>query len=96
MKIEIDDEVWNLYRKSWALLGVRDHYKLVKMLEDQMWEESSTSIESSRRQLIDDTPEAYVQREIGLEDERRDKTRRFIDSKGCLNDVDSKSSEVSS
>lgn len=61
-----------------------------------MWEDSSAAIEDSRRQLVDDTPEAYVQREIGLEEERRDKTRRFIDSKGYLNDVDSESSEASS
>ena len=73
VKIEIDDEVWNLYRKSWALLGVRDNYKLVEMLEDQMWRESSAVVADSKRQLIDDNPEAYVQREIGLEEERREK-----------------------
>jgi hypothetical protein len=28
--IEIDDDVWDLFKRSWALLGVREHEKLVK------------------------------------------------------------------
>ena len=67
-KIEIDDEAWNLYIKSWALNGVRDHHKRVKMLEDQMWEELSAIIEDSQR-----NPEAYDQPVIGLKEERREK-----------------------
>jgi hypothetical protein len=30
--IEIDDDVWDLFKKSWVLLGVREHEKLVEML----------------------------------------------------------------
>jgi len=28
--IEIDDEVWDLYKKSWALFGVKTYEGLVK------------------------------------------------------------------
>jgi hypothetical protein len=59
-----------VYKKSWALMGVRTEEKLIALLEDQLWEESLNVIEDSERQVIDDTPEAYVQREIGLEKER--------------------------
>jgi hypothetical protein len=68
VKIEIDDEVWNLYRKSWVLCGVRDHYKQVKMLEDQLWTESSEIIEDLQWEF-----EAYGQQEIGLKEEQREK-----------------------
>ena len=69
VRIEIDDEVWSLYKKSWALMGVRTDEELFRMLEDQIWEECMNVIECAEKQLIDDTPEAYVQREIGLEKE---------------------------
>jgi hypothetical protein len=52
-------------------MGVRREEKLVEHLQDQLWEESLNVIEESERQVIDDTPEAYAQREIGLEKERR-------------------------
>jgi hypothetical protein len=71
VRIEIDGEVWQLYKKSWALMGVRTEEKLIALLEDQLWEESFNVIEGSERELIDDTPEAYMQRAIGLEKERR-------------------------
>jgi hypothetical protein len=51
-------------------MGVRTEEKLIAYLEDDLWEKSLSAIEDSERQLIDDTPEAYVQREIGLEKER--------------------------
>jgi hypothetical protein len=70
VRIKIDDEVWQVYKKPWALMGVRTEEKLIALLEDQLWEESLNVIEDSERQVIDDTPEAYVQREIGLEKER--------------------------
>ena len=28
--VEIDDEVWDVYRRSWALMGVREYKELVK------------------------------------------------------------------
>ena len=71
VRIEIDDEVWQVYKKSWALMGVRTEEKLIAFLNDDLWEKSLSVIEDSERQLIDDTPEAYVQREIGLEKERK-------------------------
>ena len=70
VKIEIDDEVWQVYKKSWALMGVRTDEKLVAFLEDDLREKSLSVIEDGERLLIGDTPEAYVQREIGLEKER--------------------------
>ncbi len=73
--IEIDDEVWELYKKSWALLGVRAHYELVRILEIDMQERSSDAIEDAKNHLIDDTPEAYVQREIGLQKEREERKK---------------------
>ena len=48
MKIEIADKIWALYKKSWAILGVRDHEKLVEMLEDQMRRESDAVVEDSK------------------------------------------------
>ena len=69
--IEIDDEVWDVFKSSWALLGVREHRKLVAMLEDQLYRESQLVLLDAEQQLIDDTPEAYVRREIGLEKSRR-------------------------
>ena len=35
LKIEIDDEVWDLYRKPWALLGIKGNEKLVWFLACQ-------------------------------------------------------------
>jgi len=52
-------------------MGVRTEEKLIAFLNDDLWEKSLSVIEDSERQLIDDTPEAYVQREIGLEKERK-------------------------
>ena len=70
VRIEIDDEVWQVYKKSWALMGVRTEEKLVAFLEDDLREKSLSVIDDGERLLIGDTPEAYVQREIGLEKER--------------------------
>lgn len=76
MIIEIDDEVWSLYKKSWALMGAKEHEDLVRMLEDTISTSSANVIEGAEMQLIDDTPEAYVQRQIGTEKEKRDKTNK--------------------
>jgi len=43
--IEIDDETWELYKKSWALFGVKPDDGVVKMLEVHMWEESMDVID---------------------------------------------------
>ena len=66
VRIEFDDEVWRLYRQSWALLGVRTNKQLIQLLEMQLMEESANVAEEAETVLIDDTPEAYVQRQIGL------------------------------
>ncbi len=68
--IEIDDDAWNAYKGSWALLGIRAEEKLIDMLEDRLWRESINVIENAERELVDYTPEAYVRREIGLEKEK--------------------------
>lgn len=64
--IEISDEVWELWTRSWALLGIKKHEKLVKMLEDQMREESINVLEDGETQLLDDVPEAVDQRQKGI------------------------------
>jgi hypothetical protein len=74
--IHIDDKVWEEYKSSWALLGVRIDEEVVKMLEDGLWEDSQDVLETSEEYLIDDTPEAYVRREIGLEKEKMKKQYR--------------------
>jgi hypothetical protein len=75
VRIEIDAEVWNVFKRSWALLGVRTDEELVRMLEDDLWEKSNNVLDDAETQLIDDTPEAYVRREIGLEKERLGKPK---------------------
>jgi hypothetical protein len=79
--IEMDDAVWSKFKKSWALMGVRDHDKLIEMLEEQVKRESDSVIKDSETVLIDDTPEAYVQREIGLEKQRIEKKKQKGKSK---------------
>ena len=67
VKIEISDDVWERYKLSWALMDIREHKDLVKMLEDDLLEKSNSVIEDSERQLMDDkSPEALARREIGL------------------------------
>ena len=46
--IEMDDEVWDLYKKSWALLGTKTHEGLISMLEVELREESNDCIESCK------------------------------------------------
>jgi hypothetical protein len=66
VRIEIDDEVWQVYKKSWALMEVRTDEKLIRILEDQIWRESISVIEAAEQEQVDDTPAAHAQREIGL------------------------------
>jgi predicted DNA-binding ribbon-helix-helix protein len=35
--IEIDDEVWGMFKRSWALLGMRTDDASIRMLEGQLW-----------------------------------------------------------
>lgn len=32
MKIEIEDEVWDMFKRSWALMGVRTDEQLVRFI----------------------------------------------------------------
>jgi hypothetical protein len=73
VRIEIDDEVWGVFKRSWAVMGVRTDEHLIRMLEIDLWEGAISVLETAERALISDTPEAYVRREIGLEKERSEK-----------------------
>jgi hypothetical protein len=46
-QINIDDEVWKVYSRSLALLGIMTHGELVAMLEDQLMEESLIIVENA-------------------------------------------------
>jgi hypothetical protein len=65
MWIEIDDAVWTAFKKSWAMLGVSEHEKLVFMLETQLWEESMSILNDTEKQSLD-VPEAWVRDEIWI------------------------------
>ena len=45
VKIEISDSVWEKYKLSWALMDIREHKDLVKMLEDDLLDKSNSVIE---------------------------------------------------
>lgn len=75
VKIEIADEAWDVYKRSWALMGIRTDEELVRIFEGDLRETSISVLENAETELIDDTPEAYVRREIGLEKERLEKSR---------------------
>ena len=68
--IEIDDDAWTLYARSWALMGVKTFEGQVKMLEVYLRESSLTVQEDAEHNLISKEPEALVRREIGLMKER--------------------------
>jgi hypothetical protein len=74
--IEIRGDAWEVYKRSWALMGIRSHEELVRILEDDIEEKSISVIEDAERQLIDDEPEAYVRREIGILKEKKDKKNK--------------------
>jgi hypothetical protein len=65
--IDIDDEVWDVYRRSWALMEVRGYKELVRFLEIEMWEHSCDVLEHAEHQLLSDEPEAFVRRAIGID-----------------------------
>lgn len=64
--IEIDEGIWALFKKSWALFGIKTHVELVKMLNIDLMEQSLKVIEDAKNKLISYEPEALVLREIGL------------------------------
>ena len=66
MKIEISEEVWELWERSWALFGVKGEKQLIHMLEQQMEQESRNVLQDGEKQLLDNTAPAIVQRQIGL------------------------------
>jgi hypothetical protein len=69
--VEIDNEVWALFKKSWALFGTKTHAELVKMLNVDLKETSLNIIEDAKWHLFSDEPEALMLREIGLMEEKR-------------------------
>lgn len=75
--IEIDDQAWKLYKKSWALMGVKTHVKLVRMLNLYLEESSIVVLQDAERILVGNEPEAYMRREIGLMKEKRNKQRQL-------------------
>jgi hypothetical protein len=77
VRIEISDSVWERYKLSWVLFGRREHQELVKMLEDDLFDKSNSVIDDDgERQLLDDIPEAYGRREIGLMKEDMKRSER--------------------
>lgn len=69
MMIEIDDEIWSLFRSSMAVFGWKTDDECIRALEQQLWEESKHCLEDAERELISSEPEALVRRMIGLEKE---------------------------
>jgi hypothetical protein len=47
VKVDFSDEVWELFKRSWALLGVRTHDELVRVLESQVREESVACLDGA-------------------------------------------------
>ena len=71
VSIEIDDKVWSVFKKSWALLGVKTEEELIEMLECELQEESDAVIVLGGRELLSEEPEALVLRAIGARDQKR-------------------------
>jgi hypothetical protein len=45
--IEIRGDAWEVYKRSWALMGIRSHDELVRILEDDIEEKSISVIEDA-------------------------------------------------
>jgi hypothetical protein len=60
--IEIDDDVWAVFKKSWELFDVKGKKHLVKMLEDDILDRSIEVIEDAEKK-----PERYGMSEIEME-----------------------------
>ena len=51
VKMEIDDELWRLYKKSWALFDVKTEDKVIVMLEDSMWRSTVDALNGADKKL---------------------------------------------
>jgi hypothetical protein len=51
VKIEIDDELWRLYKKSWVRFGVKTEDRVIVMLEDFMWRSTADSLKGADKKL---------------------------------------------
>ncbi len=51
VKIEIDDELWRLYKKSWVPFDVKTEDMVIVMLEDFMWREAADVLEGADKKL---------------------------------------------
>ena len=51
VKIEIDDKLWRLYKKSWIPFGVTTEDKVIVMLEDFMWREAVDVLKGADKEL---------------------------------------------
>ena len=85
--IKVGDWVWNPYMKSLASTNVRMNERLVEMFEDQLQEEPIDIIEDAKKDLIDDTPEAYISRKIELKKENK-KSQKATDYSTSADEVD--------
>ena len=68
--IEIDDDVWDVISRAWALLGIRGYDNLVRFLVQGLWEEANDMLDDAEKQLMSDEPEALVRRAIYIEKEK--------------------------
>lgn len=50
--IEIKGEIWELFKKSWAVMGVKKHNQLVKMLERYIRESSLEVLIDAKKDLL--------------------------------------------
>jgi hypothetical protein len=66
--IRIRDDVWNLYKKSCALFDIKGYDAVVRNLEEELLCISRGCLEDGKRRLVEDCPEAYMQREIGIKE----------------------------
>ena len=69
MWIELDDEVWDLLKKSWFIWGVKTDEEIIKMLNQRIWEDAYIAVNDAKRHLISEEPEALMTREIGIMEE---------------------------
>ncbi len=69
--IEIPDGVWELYKRGWALFGVKGHRDVVDMMIFEMKDMSEAFIKEAKIKLISNAPEALMLRETGLREEAR-------------------------
>lgn len=50
--IEIRDEIWELYKKSWAVMDVKKHDQLVRMLEHYIRDSSLEVLNDAKKDLL--------------------------------------------